>query len=153
MNHEIITETIRNSEIALYLREGLLYDIEIDNPKYPLYSGLIISGNRQKHDKERGFTIFKNKELDQEFVVRDMNASDLDHGYFQISKEARPNKIAEAQLSEETNVTERRSACDRLHDKYNANVTTEPDIIDLRGCWEMLQDLQSAEVSLPNNKG
>ncbi len=144
MNHEIIAEDTEYGLIALYLKEGLLCDLEIDSPKHPYYYNAPITASLTKIDTALKASIAKNDQGD-EFLLRDTSLPTGKTINAIISKLA-PGKLPEIKQVE--TLPPLKDAIKRLQERTDTTkVTHQTEIIDHYDLWPALEALKDTTIS------
>lgn len=149
MNHEIIAQDSDFGLIALYLKEGVLWDIEIDSKKHPHYYSQPITGKISKIDQGLRASIVTNVD-GGEYLLRDTSlpAGARIEG---IITKLVPNKIPEIKQHDISDL-QRKSAIERLCERTNVDkISVDPDIIDHYDLWPQIEAL--SQDTLETNEG
>ncbi len=148
MNHEIIAQESDYGLIALYLKEGVLWDIEIDSKKYPHHYGQSITGRITKIDTSLKASIVTASDT-TEYLLRNTSLP-AGHQLDGIITKLSPNKIPEIKLHDTPE--RKKSAIERLSERTNVDkIIFEENIIDHFDLWPQIEDLLKTE--LETNEG
>lgn len=150
--HEILVDTIGDLTISAYIKEKVLWDIEIDNPNFPLQPTGIYEFKVTHVDKNLGIS-FLNSSPHQAITnsVKNLSTGDIVRGkvtkYFPETDKLPEVEITDAPCCDPT------PSFELLMHKYGAfspKLIKEDGILEVRDYISEILALKNKEIPLPN---